>query len=360
MSVTRNDIIGFKVAYEQDTKEYSKEILGLIEKSKLLFENDKASLQSILKLMEDSDLDAIDQLLNELMEDLGIKKENLLKKKYDTLETLQPSEYKIFQNVFDYIKLKKPIKSKKQDLNVVRKNKINELTDIIHKLQIDILFELLTTEDYLFNRMFRKIYFIKKLPIVYALYIMKHLLLNYWIAILVVLIDFYKLEAKISKKALLEMDNIIAQYSKYYTKIKKIVNILFSKNDSKVFIILEALDKLNLDSDNILLETILRFCVDHYHDILDNELSLNQSKEFFTHIKQIYKKINELDKNKSFTIRNLYDEINFRFESHLSEKVNEKNYNKIMAKSWTQSFSFYNYNHSNGVAFRQIPQRQQI
>ena len=70
MSVTRNDIIGFKVAYEQNAKEYSKEILGLIEKSKLLFENDKASLQSILKLMEDSDLDAIDQLLNELMEDV--------------------------------------------------------------------------------------------------------------------------------------------------------------------------------------------------------------------------------------------------------------------------------------------------
>ena len=352
MSVTKDNITNYKVDYNQHTKEYSKEIVSFIQKSELLLANDKASLQSILKLMEDDDLDTIDKLLNELMEDLGLTKSKLLKEKkvvsffmYFTL----PKQKQILKNLHEYIKLKTSIKSKKINVNVNRNNKINEIANVLHKLQIDIIFNLLTTEDYLLSIIFRKIYFIKTLPIIYAFYIMKHFLLNYWIAIVPILIDLYKLDAYFSKKTLLFMDKALEQNSKYYSRIKKSVNNLFSKNESKLSIILQSLDQVNLDSDHHLLETILRSSVDNYHDILENELSLEQNKDFFISIGKIYEKINKLntklnqvknknENTKSITIRNLYDEINIKFDSDIPKNVNKNNYETIMLKLCNAKF----------------------
>jgi len=349
MSVTKEDITHYKVGYEQYTKEYSKEIVRLLQKSELLLTNDKASLQSILKLMEDDELDKIDKLLNELMEDLGIKKNKLLdenKKFLDILKSFLPKQKQIILNLYDYIKLKRSIKSKKKNVNIIRNNKIDEIANVLHKLQIDIIFKLLTTEDYLLSKIFQKIFFIKTLPIIYTFYTMKHLLLNYWVAILLILFDNYKLNAYFSKKGLLFMDKALEKNSKNYSKIKKSVNNLFSKSESKVSIILKALEQVNLKKkDHALREKILRDSVNDYHDILENELSVNQSKNFFKKIKNFYEKINELNTtlneekqiNKPIIIRNLYDEINIKFD--FPDHVNKINYEETLFTKKPKSFS---------------------
>lgn len=132
MSETKNHIIRYKAAYEQETKEYSEEIVNLMKKSELLLENNKASLKSILKLLQDDELDKIDQLLNELMEDLGVKKEKLLKenkKILDILKSLLPKQKKIIQDLYDYIRLKRSIKSKKTNVKDIIANR---LTILLH------------------------------------------------------------------------------------------------------------------------------------------------------------------------------------------------------------------------------------